>query len=77
MISISFLRVHWLEERRESEGATYFVAQSKRAWPITPKWFLAGEALGGGCFPDAGPGSNAKTSGGEGMVQKQVTAQGG
>ena len=23
-------------------GATYFVAQSKRGWPISPRWFLAG-----------------------------------
>ena len=41
---------------------TYFVEQSKRGWPISPKWFLAGAAVGGeGCASDdAGPGFEGK-----------------
>jgi len=31
-----------------AEGATYFVAQSKRGWSLSPKRFLAGATLGGG-----------------------------
>jgi len=51
------------QNARERGWATYFVARSKRGWPISPKWFMAGAALGvGACFHDAGPGSNAKTS---------------
>ncbi len=38
-ISISFPQVHWLKTRRKRGGATYFVAQSKRGWPISP-WGL-------------------------------------
>src|SRR5208337_2657565 len=39
-----------LARKREgsAEGATCSVAQSKRGWSISPKWFLAGATLGGG-----------------------------
>jgi len=51
------------QNARERGWATYFVARSKRGWPISPEWFMAGAALGvGAYFHDAGPGSNAKTS---------------
>ena len=33
---VCFHLVHWLKARREGAGATYFVAQSKRGWPISP-----------------------------------------
>src|SRR5271157_1100176 len=36
------------QSTRDRGWATYFVAQSKRGWPISPKWFLAGAALEGG-----------------------------
>ena len=39
-----------LARKREgsAEGATYSVAQSKRGWFISPKWFLAGQRSGRG-----------------------------
>ena len=52
IISISFPRVYWLKAPRERRGVTYFVVQRKRGWPISPRWFLAGAALGvGGLLP--------------------------
>jgi hypothetical protein len=36
--------------------ATYFVTQSKRDWPISPRWFLAGQRSGvGACFHRSSP----------------------
>src|SRR5271157_1586100 len=35
------------KRERSAEGATCSVAQSKRGWSISPKWFLAGATLRG------------------------------